>query len=45
VCVVQSEGNVTYCDVFEVQDEGNVEYSVVCVKYRMSELLCTVMCV
>ena len=31
--------------VCEVEDEGNVVYSDVCVRYRMREMLCTVMCV
>ena len=29
----------------EVQGEGNLVYSDVCVRYRVSEMLCTVMCV
>ena len=28
-----------------VQGEGNVVYSDVCLRYRMREMLCTVMCV
>jgi len=31
--------------VFEVQGEGNVVYSDVCLRYRVREMLCTVMCV
>jgi len=31
--------------VYEVQGEGNVVYSVVCMRYRVREMLCTVMCV
>ena len=31
--------------MFEVQVEGNVEYSDVCLRYRVREMLCTVMCV
>ena len=33
------------CCVCEVQSEGNVVYSDVCVRYRVREMLCTVMCV
>ena len=29
--------------VFEVQGEGNVVYSEVCLRYRVREMLCTVM--
>ena len=29
----------------EVQGEGDVVYSDVCVRYRVREMLCTVMCV
>ena len=30
--------------MFEVQREGNVVYSGVCVRYKVREMLCTVMC-
>ena len=41
------EGNVVYSDVCvcEVRGEGNVVYSDVYVRYRVREMLCTVMCV
>jgi len=39
-CIVYSD--VCVC---EVQGEGNVVYSDVCVRYRVMEMLCTVMCV
>ena len=42
---VQGEGNVVYSDVCEVQGEGNVVYSDVCLRYRVREMMCTVMCV
>jgi hypothetical protein len=42
---VQGEGNVVCSDVCEVQSEGNVVYSDVCMRYRVREILCTVMCV
>jgi len=32
-----------HCCVSEVQDEGNVVYSVVCLRYRVREILCTVL--
>ena len=44
MCEVQGEGNGMYSDVCEVQGEGNV-YSDVCLRYRVREILCTVMCV
>jgi len=31
--------------VSEVQGEGNIGYSDVCVRYRVREIVCTVMCV
>jgi len=40
---VQVEGNVVYSDVDEVKVEGIVVYSDVCLRYRVMELLCTVM--
>ena len=42
---IKGEGNVVYSDVCEVQGGGNVVYSDVSVRYRMREMLCTVMCV
>ena len=42
---VEVEGNVVYSDVSEVQGEENVVYNNVCVRYRVREMLCTVMCV
>ena len=40
---VQGEGNVVYSDMSGVQGEGNIVYSVVCLRYRVREMLCTVM--
>jgi len=41
---VQGEGNVVWGCLSEVQGEGIVLYSDVCLRYRVRELLCTVMC-
>ena len=45
---VQGEGNVVYSDVCvcvcEIQSEGNVVYSDVCLRYRLREILFTVIC-
>jgi len=43
VSEVQGEGNVMYRDMIEVKGESNVVYSDVCVRYRVREMLCTVM--
>ena len=45
VSEVQGDGHVLYSDVSEVQGDGYVVYSEVCVRYRVREMLCTVMCV
>ena len=42
---IQGERNVVYSDVSGVQGEGNIVYSNVCLRYRVKEMLCTVMCV
>jgi hypothetical protein len=45
VSEAQGEGNFVYSDVCEVQSEGIVVYSDVCVRYKVRDILCTVMCV
>jgi len=45
VSEVEGEGNVVWGCESEVQCEGNVVYSDVCLRNRVRELLCTVMCV
>ena len=42
---VQSEGNVVGGFVSEVQGEGIVVYSDVCLRNRVKEMLCKVICV
>jgi hypothetical protein len=44
---VQCEGTFVYSDVCvcEVLSEENVVYSYVCVKYKLKELLCILVCV
>ena len=42
---VQGEGNIVYSDVCEVLGGGNVVYCDVCLRYRVREMLFTVLCV
>ena len=42
---IKGEGNVVYSDVCEVQGVGNDVYSDGCLRYRMREIFCRVMCV